>query len=229
MTLLNDSALERLREAADAPELEGTRYRLIERLGQGGMGGVFRVEDVTLEREIALKVIHFDDGGGGLSARLLQEARVIARLEHPGIVPVHDAGTLPDGRPYYTMKFVHGRRLDEHVGNVRHLGPASNLSANLRCRGICSCPWCVASRPETRQRDDRPFWGGTSDGLGFVEAVGDSRRLRHRPGATKSETGSPGMGTATEAFSEPPATCLRSKAGGMLRSTSGPTFAPWVW
>ncbi len=118
MTFLNDSALERLREAADAPDLEGTRYRLLGRLGQGGMGGVFRVEDVTLEREVALKVLHLDDRGGALSARLLQEARVIARLEHPGIVPVHDAGTLPDGRPYYTMKLVQGRRLDEHVENA---------------------------------------------------------------------------------------------------------------
>ena len=51
------------------------------------MGGVFRVEDFTLEREVALKVLHFDDCGGGLSARLLQEARVIARLEHPGSFP----------------------------------------------------------------------------------------------------------------------------------------------
>ena len=40
------------------------------------------------------------------------------RLEHPGIVPVHDAGVLPDGRPYYTMKRVQGRRLDEHVANA---------------------------------------------------------------------------------------------------------------
>ena len=111
MTFLSDSALERLRAAADAPDLTGTRYRLLGKLGQGGMGGVFRVEDSTLEREVALKVINVDDPG--LSARLLQEARVIAKLEHPGIVPVHDAGTLPDGRPYYTMKLVQGNRLDE--------------------------------------------------------------------------------------------------------------------
>ncbi len=111
MTFLSDSALERLRAAADAPDLTGTRYRLLGKLGQGGMGGVFRVQDSTLEREVALKVINVDDPD--LSARLLQEARVIAKLEHPGIVPVHDAGTLPDGRPYYTMKLVQGKRLDE--------------------------------------------------------------------------------------------------------------------
>ena len=47
------------------------------------------------------------------AARMLREARVIARLEHPGIVPVHDAGTLPDGRIFYAMKRVDGQRLDE--------------------------------------------------------------------------------------------------------------------
>ncbi|HST11724.1 MAG TPA: serine/threonine-protein kinase [Terriglobales bacterium] len=121
MTFLSDAALERLREAADAPDLAGTRYRLMGKLGQGGMGGVFRVEDPALEREVALKVVHIADGARGLTERLLQEARVIAKLEHPGIVPVHDVGALPDGRPYYTMKLVQGERLEEHVASVTGL------------------------------------------------------------------------------------------------------------
>lgn len=121
MTWLDDSALERLRQAADSPDLEGTRYRLIDKLGEGGMGGVFRVEDRVLEREVALKVIGVSDPDGVLAIRLLQEARVIAKLEHPGIVPVHDAGALPDGRPYYTMKLVQGKRLDEHAKDVKAL------------------------------------------------------------------------------------------------------------
>jgi eukaryotic-like serine/threonine-protein kinase len=121
MTWLDDSALERLRHAADSPDLEGTRYRLIDKLGEGGMGGVFRVEDRVLEREVALKVIGVSDPDGVLAIRLLQEARVIAKLEHPGIVPVHDAGALPDGRPYYTMKLVQGKRLDEHAKDVKGL------------------------------------------------------------------------------------------------------------
>jgi len=121
MTWLDDSALERLRQAADSPDLEGTRYRLIDKLGEGGMGGVFRVEDCVLEREVALKVIGVSDPDGVLAVRLLQEARVIAELEHPGIVPVHDAGALPDGRPYYTMKLVQGKRLDEHAKDVKGL------------------------------------------------------------------------------------------------------------
>jgi serine/threonine-protein kinase len=149
MTFLSDSALERLREAADAPELEGTRYRLLGRLGRGGMGGVFRVEDTTLEREVALKVLHLDDREGELSARLAQEARVIAQLEHPGIVPVHDAGTLPDGRPYYAMKLVQGKRLDEHVSNA---GVSDRLRIFLR---ICD-PVAFAHAHGVLHRDLKP-------------------------------------------------------------------------
>jgi serine/threonine protein kinase len=115
---LSDWALERLREAADSPDLSGTRYRLVDKLGQGGMGGVFRVEDTVLDRQVALKVLSVADPDGAWSARLSQEARIIAKLEHPGIVPVHDAGGLPDGRPYYAMKLVQGKRLDEHVASV---------------------------------------------------------------------------------------------------------------
>lgn len=115
---ISDSALERLREATDSPDLAGTRYRLIDKLGQGGMGGVFRVEDTALERQVALKVITVGDRESDWPARLLQEARVIAKLEHPGIVPVHDAGMLADGRPFYTMKLVQGKRLDGHVATT---------------------------------------------------------------------------------------------------------------
>jgi serine/threonine protein kinase len=122
MTWLPDAAVGRLRDAVDLPDLTGTRYKLIEKLGQGGMGSVYRVEDTALGRHVALKVIvaaHADDE---LAGRLLREAQIIARLEHPGIVPVHDVGTLPDGRVFYTMKLVQGQRLDRHVaqfGNLR--------------------------------------------------------------------------------------------------------------
>lgn len=124
---LSDSALERLREAADSPDLTGTRYRRVDKLGQGGMGGVYCVEDTELERKVALKVISLPDPDGSWTARLLQEARIIARLEHPGIVPVHDAGVLPDGRPYYTMKLVQGKRLDDHVESVASLSDRLRL------------------------------------------------------------------------------------------------------
>jgi eukaryotic-like serine/threonine-protein kinase len=119
MKWLSDTALERLRTAADAPDLSGTRYVLMEKLGEGGMGGVYRVEDTVLDRHVALKVIRVVDTTGEFAARLSREAKIIAQLEHPGIVPVHDVGSLVDGRVFYTMKLVQGQRLDQQAG-----GPA---------------------------------------------------------------------------------------------------------
>ena len=113
MKWLSDRALDRLRAAAEAPDLGGTGYVLIDKLGSGGMGGVFRVRDTALDRDVALKVLGIADSSGEFGARLLREAKIIAQLEHPGIVPVHDVGTLPDGRVFYTMKLVQGRRLDQ--------------------------------------------------------------------------------------------------------------------
>ncbi len=76
------------------------------------MGSVWEAEDPELARIVAVKVLDLPDDSGDLAARLRLEACVLARLEHPGIVPVHDVGTLPDGRPFYAMKLVRGERLD---------------------------------------------------------------------------------------------------------------------
>jgi eukaryotic-like serine/threonine-protein kinase len=118
MKFLSDGALERLREGAEAPDLVGTRYRLLERIARGGMGVVYAAEDENLQRRVALKVLEVPGTDGDLANRLIREARVLAALEHPGIVPVHDVGTLADGRVFYTMKFVEGRRLDKHLESV---------------------------------------------------------------------------------------------------------------
>jgi eukaryotic-like serine/threonine-protein kinase len=118
MRFLSNGALERLREGAEAPDLSGTRYRLRERVARGGMGVVYAAEDEILQRRIALKVLDVPGTDGDLALRLIREARVLAALEHPGIVPVHDVGTLADGRVFYTMKFVEGKRLDLYIQSV---------------------------------------------------------------------------------------------------------------
>jgi eukaryotic-like serine/threonine-protein kinase len=119
---VSDAALVRLAEAIDAPDLAGTKYELRGRLGRGGMGTVWRALDRDLGREVALKVMNAAEPGPGALARLRTEAQVLARLEHPGLVPVHDLGALPDGRLFYAMKLVRGRRLDEHVRGLADLG-----------------------------------------------------------------------------------------------------------
>jgi serine/threonine protein kinase len=116
MTRLHDAALARLREALREPDLAGTRYRVLGVAGRGGMGTVYAVHDEELDRKVALKVLEVEDAG--VAARLRQEARILARLEHPGLVPVHEVGTLPDGRAFYTMRLVEGEPLDRHLAQV---------------------------------------------------------------------------------------------------------------
>jgi serine/threonine protein kinase len=115
MTRLADAAIARLREAATWPALPPDRYEIRRPLGRGGMGTVYAAYDRRLEREVAIKVSNAPAPSTDLERRLRQEARVLARLEHPGIVPVHDAGALEDGRWFYVMKCVRGETLPQHV------------------------------------------------------------------------------------------------------------------
>ena len=110
--MISNRAVERLREAAAWPELDA-RYEITGVAGRGGMGTVYVARDHVLEREVAVKVLDVADRQGSRAARLQREAHILARLDHPGIVPVHDAGGLSDGRTFYVMKLVKGRRLDE--------------------------------------------------------------------------------------------------------------------
>jgi serine/threonine protein kinase len=120
MKFLSDKALERLR-GSSVPDLAGTRYELRELIARGGMGVVYAAEDEKLSRRVALKVLDSASAAPELAQRLIREARILAQLEHPGIVPVHDVGTLADGRVFYTMKFVEGLRLDQYIKQLDSL------------------------------------------------------------------------------------------------------------
>ena len=109
--MITDRAIDRLREAAAWPDLDA-RYEITGVAGHGGMGTVYVARDHLLDRDVAVKVLDVADQKGSRAARLRREANILARLDHPAIVPVHDAGTLPDGRAFYVMKLVRGRRLD---------------------------------------------------------------------------------------------------------------------
>ncbi|MBI5868839.1 MAG: serine/threonine protein kinase [candidate division Zixibacteria bacterium] len=113
MNRLSDDHIRHLRELIGEPDLAGTQFELIREIAVGGMGTVYLVRDRELERPVALKVLSVPDGLGALTARIIREAKTVAQLEHPGIVPVHAVGRLPDGRVYYAMKFVEGKTLDE--------------------------------------------------------------------------------------------------------------------
>ena len=89
------------------------RYRIIGEHGRGGLGRVSRVRDLDLARDIAIKEMISSDQVS--EARFLREALITARLEHPGIVPLYEAGRWPDGTPFYAMKLVAGRPLRELI------------------------------------------------------------------------------------------------------------------
>jgi serine/threonine-protein kinase len=127
MRQLSDKAVTRLRNGAELPDLSGTRYRLLERVARGGMSVVYAAQDRDLQRRVALKVLEAPGSQGELAHRLMREARVLARLEHPGIVPVHDVGRLADGRVFYTMKFVEGQRLDQYIGSLTSISDRLRL------------------------------------------------------------------------------------------------------
>lgn len=119
------------------------RYRDAGVLARGGMGEVRIRFDHRLERRVAVKIPILDHP----AARQLfvAEARLTAKLTHPGIVAVHDAGYLPDGRPYYTMPILEGRTLAEALAStpaaqrlrlVRHVLDACEAVAYAHREGI---------------------------------------------------------------------------------------------
>ncbi|MFE0529754.1 protein kinase [Micromonospora parva] len=113
--------------------LLGDRYRLGERVATGGMGAVWRGTDVLLEREVAVKVLLPSlVADPEFTTRFRAEARMLAALRHPGVVPVHDVGqaVLDDGSQvdYLVMEYVEGEPLSARVRAVRRLDPATTMS-----------------------------------------------------------------------------------------------------
>ena len=90
--------------AADAE-----RYVLDREIGHGGMGRVFAGRDLRLGRTVAIKMLRAQDAA--LAARFEREVKLAARLQHPGVVPVYDAGFWPSGEPFLVMKLVLGQSL----------------------------------------------------------------------------------------------------------------------
>ncbi len=95
------------------------RYRLGVELGRGGMGRVVEAFDTQLGRTVALKEVLATREG--IDRRFAREVQITARLEHPAIVPLYDSGTTADGRPFYVMRKVTGRPLDEVIARSANI------------------------------------------------------------------------------------------------------------
>ncbi|MDB4957861.1 MAG: WD-repeat protein [Myxococcales bacterium] len=105
------------------------RYEQIGEHARGGLGRVVRAIDKRLGRTVAVKELLRHDEWH--EARFVREALITARLEHPGIVPVHEAGRWPNGDPYYVMKLVEGRTLKELLAERRTLRDRLSLLSHV--------------------------------------------------------------------------------------------------
>src|SRR6266487_1486287 len=91
-----------------------SHYRILEQLGEGGMGVVYLAEDTLLGRRVAIKTLHSRTGHDPqFRARFLREARAVSALSHPHIATIYDYGETEDGEPYIVMELVKGETLGD--------------------------------------------------------------------------------------------------------------------
>lgn len=106
-------------------------YQVRRELARGGMGAILEATDQTLDREVAMKVmLEAGEQDPIARQRFLREALVLARLEHPNIVPIHEMGRDAQGRRFYTMKLVKGRTLQ--AIHLRHQQVGDDQKCRLR-------------------------------------------------------------------------------------------------
>ena len=115
-------------ELEELPIADRERYEILGEVGRGGLGRVLKAFDRRLKRVVAVKEML--DLSGSVT-RFVREAIATAGLEHPGIIPVHDAGRWPTGEPFYAMKFVPGRSLAERIAERTTLSERLALLPNV--------------------------------------------------------------------------------------------------
>jgi serine/threonine-protein kinase len=117
----------------------GSRYTVVEEVGAGGMGQVYKALDRTLGRTVALKLIRpGSDGGGELVARFRRELALAQAVTHPNVCRVHDLGEVR-GAVYISMEFIEGQSLEDLIRSVGHLSPRQTLALGRQvCAGLAA-------------------------------------------------------------------------------------------
>ena len=177
------------------PEKFG-RYRILRRLGGGGMGVVYLAHDSKLDRQVAMKVPLFTDADGPLVAeRFLREARAAAALHHPNLCPIHDVGQI-EGIFFLTMAHIEGRSLADHLRDGR---PIEFRKAAILVRSL-ALAMAEAHRAGVIHRDLKPSNVMINRrGVPVIIDFGLARRIRKNdPRLTQS-----GMMLGTPAYMPP--------------------------
>jgi serine/threonine protein kinase len=131
-----------------APVVVASRYRLLSLLGRGGTAEVWRAEDEALARDVALKLVTVPTDES--AARAGEEARLLARLNHPGLVPVYDAGSDERDRPWVVMELVEGETLSDTIARssaarCRRSAPRRSAARSPRRSPTCTARDCCTA------------------------------------------------------------------------------------
>ena len=132
------------------PAIDRLRYKIIGEVGRGGLGRVFKARDIYLDRQVAVKELL--DNAESSQRRFVREALITARLQHPAIVPIYDAGHADEG-PFYSMKLVDGRSLADAIADARTLDARLALLPSVIA--VCDA-MAYAHREKIIHRDLKP-------------------------------------------------------------------------
>ncbi|MBA3394755.1 MAG: protein kinase [Deltaproteobacteria bacterium] len=190
------------------PELIGSevddRYRVIELIGEGGMGKVYLAEHIEIGKRVALKVLHPSYSRmPDLVERFRREARAASKIGHPNIVDVTDSGTTGDGSVYFVMEFLEGVEL----GSVIEREGAINVARALRIAGQICRALAAAHTQGIVHRDLKPenVFLITRDGAADVVKVLDFgiAKTTEAEAARERRLTSPGMAMGTPEYMSP--------------------------
>ncbi|MCB9697589.1 MAG: serine/threonine protein kinase [Alphaproteobacteria bacterium] len=125
------TVLPRIEHGGRVPQLvseERSRFEVLDRLGEGGLGEVVAAKDLDIGRKVAIKTIRPDRQSNAAFLRFVQEVRIVGQLDHPNIVPVHDVGRDDGGAYYFVMKCVDGETLEAVIDRLRDGDPKTHAA-----------------------------------------------------------------------------------------------------
>lgn len=206
-----------------APPESPSGYELIDEIGHGGMGVVYRARDTALDRDVAVKLLSEHHPPGSIHAqRFLNEVRITGQLQHPGIPAVHQVGRLTDGRPFLVMKLIKGSTL-EAILNSRTDPSADHPRLLAIFEAVCQAVG-YAHAHRVIHRDLKPA-NVMVGAFGEVQVMdwGLAKALGEESSATADTLGTEQTPAWTTQVSPTPESGSHTQAGSMVGT---PAFIP---